>query len=304
MVSIIIPTFNRAHLLGETLDSVIAQTYRNWECIVVDDDSSDYTQELTEFYCEKDSRIKFYPRPKNRRKGANTCRNYGFELSRGKYINWLDSDDLLSRKKIEKQLEIIENEKESTLVTCKWGLLKDKESTIFEELSSYKSFNSPKDFLEALYVSEGYFPPHSYLIPRNIVKQTGLWNEFLSINQDAEFIVRVICQISQIRFSDECYVLYRLGRRERVSLIKAENVKDFYHSWKLIDLYLAIRFKESEIKNFELFKLSVFRRIPAELSYIYRQDEVFFQKVLKEGADKRSLISRFIKGIKRYKFWL
>lgn len=304
LVTIIIPTYNRSHLIGETLDSVVAQTYQNWECIVVDDGSTDYTEELLEFYCGIDSRISFHRRSQDRIKGANACRNYGFELSRGEYINWLDSDDLLSSKKIEKQLEIIENQKETTLVICKWGLLKDGEFNIFQKLPSYDNFASPKDFLEALYISEGYIPMHAYLIPRSIFKKVGLWNEFLTINQDAEFIIRVICQISQILFSDDCYVSYRSGRRERVSLINTENVKDYYHSWKLIDLYLKIRFKENEIKNFELIKRSVFKRIPEEFSYIFRHDEVFFQKILKEEARKRGLIGRFFRSVKKRKFWL
>jgi len=95
LVSIIIPTFNRAHLLGETLDSVITQTYSNWECIVVDDGSYDYTEELMDFYSRKNPRIIFVRRPDNRPKGANACRNYGFELSKGKYVNWFDSDNFM-----------------------------------------------------------------------------------------------------------------------------------------------------------------------------------------------------------------
>ncbi len=94
LVSIIIPTFNRAHLLAETLDSIIAQTYIQWECIVVDDGSTDGTAALLANYCDQDSRIQYHHRPKNRPKGGNACRNYGFELSRGDYINWFDSDDL------------------------------------------------------------------------------------------------------------------------------------------------------------------------------------------------------------------
>lgn len=108
LASIIIPTFNRAHLLGETLNSVINQTYSNWECIVVDDGSSDYTEQLMEFYSQKDPRIIFVRRPDNRPKGANACRNYGFELSKGEYVNWFDSDDLMTPNHIESKLSFIE----------------------------------------------------------------------------------------------------------------------------------------------------------------------------------------------------
>lgn len=95
LVSIIIPTYNRAHLIAETLDSIIAQTYANWECVVIDDGSIDDTEELMESYTQKDSRIQYYKRPNDRIKGANSCRNYGFELSKGYYVKWFDSDDIM-----------------------------------------------------------------------------------------------------------------------------------------------------------------------------------------------------------------
>jgi glycosyltransferase involved in cell wall biosynthesis len=90
MVSVIIPVFNRAELISETLNSIIEQTYKNWEFIVIDDGSTDYTDELLKFYCEKDSRISFYHLPKDQPKGANACRNYGFEMSSGEYVKWFD----------------------------------------------------------------------------------------------------------------------------------------------------------------------------------------------------------------------
>ncbi len=74
LVSIIIPTYNRAHLIGETLDSVLAQTYTNWECIVVDDGSTDATDELMAKYCAKDARIRYYHRPDLHLSGGNGAR--------------------------------------------------------------------------------------------------------------------------------------------------------------------------------------------------------------------------------------
>ena len=93
LVSIIIPTYNRAHLISETLDSVLAQTYHNWECIIVDDGSTDNTDEVVGDYVKKDSRFKYYHRPENILKGASPCRNFGFVNSKGTNIIFLDSDD-------------------------------------------------------------------------------------------------------------------------------------------------------------------------------------------------------------------
>lgn len=109
LVSIIIPTFNRAALLTETIDSVIAQTYPHWECIIVDDGSSDNTRKIIEEYSKKDSRIQYHDRPEHLPKGANACRNYGFDISKGQYINWYDSDDLLHPEKLKLQVEALES---------------------------------------------------------------------------------------------------------------------------------------------------------------------------------------------------
>ncbi len=73
----------------------------------MDDGSTDYTEELLEFYCEKDHRIQFHHRPTNRRKGANACRNFGFELSQGDYIQWFDSDDVMFSNHLEALLSVL-----------------------------------------------------------------------------------------------------------------------------------------------------------------------------------------------------
>ena len=106
-ISIIIPTFNRVYIIGQTLDSIIDQTYPNWECIVIDDGSTDYTNELMEYYLEKEGRIQYYQRPNDRPKGANACRNYGFEKSRGEFIHWFDSDDLMAKDNLQVKVDYL-----------------------------------------------------------------------------------------------------------------------------------------------------------------------------------------------------
>src|SRR5690606_15701007 len=227
LVSIIIPTYNRAHLSGETLDSVLAQTYTNWECMIVDDGCTDNTAELLKTYCEKDVRFQYHHRPQNRPKGANACRNYGFELSRGEYIQWLDSDDYISPNKISDQINMLKTIVNGHVATCKWGVfVNDVEGcTFINDLESYKSFENSVDFIEAISISRGYFPIHAYLIKRPILSISGLWNEYLSINQDSEFIIRVLVNVNQILFCEDAYVLYRNAPKEkRVSNLDS-NVK-------------------------------------------------------------------------------
>lgn len=108
-VSIIIPTYNRGHIISKTLGSILDQTYSNWECIIVDDGSEDSTSDVVNQYSHEDARFKYVVRPNERPKGANACRNYGFELSRGKYINFFDDDDIMLPTKMEQQIKSLEN---------------------------------------------------------------------------------------------------------------------------------------------------------------------------------------------------
>lgn len=93
-ISIIIPTYNRAHCIEVTLQSVSAQTYFDWECLVVDDGSTDDTAALISKWVNRDSRFQYHTRSRLP-KGAPTCRNIGLENAQGSYVIFLDSDDYL-----------------------------------------------------------------------------------------------------------------------------------------------------------------------------------------------------------------
>lgn len=107
MISVIIPTYNRASLIGYTLDSLINQSYTDWECIIIDDNSTDNTEEIVAIYLEKDKRFNFFSKPKHLSKGPSASRNYGLKKAKGDYINWLDSDDLIHPEKMTIDLKTI-----------------------------------------------------------------------------------------------------------------------------------------------------------------------------------------------------
>ncbi|UXX81111.1 glycosyltransferase [Reichenbachiella carrageenanivorans] len=116
LVSIIIPSFNREALIAETLQSVLDQTYPTWECLIVDDGSIDGTKAVAQSFIEKDARFKWLERHREP-KGAPTCRNIGIEKSKGEYVIFLDSDDLLYPHCIEKRTLIINKEFPDVLVS-------------------------------------------------------------------------------------------------------------------------------------------------------------------------------------------
>lgn len=104
LVSIITPSYNTAKFIGQTIESVLNQTYENWEMIIVDDCSTDETDIVVKEYIN-DARIKYLKNEKN--SGAAVSRNYALREAKGKWIAFLDSDDLWVSTKLEKQLQFM-----------------------------------------------------------------------------------------------------------------------------------------------------------------------------------------------------
>lgn len=107
LVSIVTPAFNSEHLIKDTIDSVLSQTFDRWELIVIDDCSTDGTADVVSRYVVKDARIHLEVLPKNFG-GPAGPRNIGISRARGKYIAFLDSDDIWHPKKLELQVALIE----------------------------------------------------------------------------------------------------------------------------------------------------------------------------------------------------
>lgn len=115
LVSIVMPAYNCEKYVVEAIKSVLAQTYRNWELLVLDDGSKDKTLQIIEEFSKKDSRIKTISNEKNI--GVSATRNRGIELASGEWIAFLDSDDMWNQLKLEKQFEIVEKKAAEFLFT-------------------------------------------------------------------------------------------------------------------------------------------------------------------------------------------
>lgn len=104
LISVIMPAYNAEKYIGQAIESVIAQTFGNWELLIIDDASSDATARIACDYAERDERIRVYKKPEN--SGVANSRNLGFEKAGGEWIALLDSDDVWYSEKLEKQLEL------------------------------------------------------------------------------------------------------------------------------------------------------------------------------------------------------
>ena len=177
LISVIIPCFNAAEWIRETLKSVISQEMRNLETIVIDDGSTDGSADIVEKEFPGVSLV----RTKNQ--GASAARNLGTEMSKGEFIQYLDADDLLVPGKLKFQLEALMNS-EADVAYGNWCKLfrgSDGKYVLAEEVE--REIQDPEIDL----FTDFWCPPAVYLFRRSIVERVGGWNENLPIIQDARF---------------------------------------------------------------------------------------------------------------------
>ena len=134
-VTVIISLYNHAHLVSEAIESVLSQTYKDIEIIVVDDGSTDNAKKVLATYIEQGKIRYIY----QNNKGLSSARNTGIQAAQGKYIKFLDSDDYLYPEQFEKQIEDIKNDNETLSVTDYFDLDMNKIWGIIEtDLPSFK----------------------------------------------------------------------------------------------------------------------------------------------------------------------
>ncbi|WP_250434154.1 glycosyltransferase family 2 protein [Hanstruepera flava] len=185
LVSIIIPTYNRAHLIGETLDSVLAQTYPNWECIVVDDGSTDDTETLLQTYIDNDVRFQYHRRPDTHLPGGNGARNYGFEISNGAFIQWFDSDDVMLPEFLSAKLAGFTTQAIEFVICTGYNTDENLKSQTLIPLS--ESQNLYKDYAQIKFIA---LTP-SILFKKSFLNEIDLFDETLVRGQEMDFFLRL-----------------------------------------------------------------------------------------------------------------
>jgi glycosyltransferase involved in cell wall biosynthesis len=203
LVSVIVPTYNRAQFLSTALDSVWNQTYRPIELIVVDDGSSDDTPSVVSRWADRHAGSRFKVRfRRQENSGAPTARNLGLIESRGEYIQFLDSDDALHPQKIGVQVSALEKRPVSDLAWSTHDTFDvEEESPVFRNLD-------PETLLvESSYVSETPIfgatgNVWTGLYRRELCRRAGPWNESLQRWQDLEYNARCMVQHPPTRYLD------------------------------------------------------------------------------------------------------
>ncbi len=207
-VSIIIPCFNSLPYLEETLGSLYSQEHDNFEIILVDDHSNSDTLDFLNN--QTDPRFTWYANPS---KGACAARNYGFSLSKGDYIQYLDADDILSENKLAEQVSLLKENPNCVAVCSTAHFYSEKNENIINDQEFLFDINQPEKFLLNLWGADGkrnnMIQTNAWLTPRSIIDKVGPWDESLTKDQDGEFFARVVMKSSGICYAQNALNYYR-----------------------------------------------------------------------------------------------
>ncbi|SDB65050.1 Glycosyl transferase family 2 [Flavobacteriaceae bacterium MAR_2010_188] len=208
LVSVIMPLFNAAPFVEETIQSVLKQTYPSIELIIVNDHSTDDSYARALKYRSKKVIVNH-----NIGKGACSARNYGFQLCKGRYIQYLDADDILSPNKIKYQVEAMTSLPGQLSVCNTFHFKNNTELGICYDRPYVFSTSKPEDLFINLW-GGNHLPMHmitvsAWLSPRNLIESAGPWNEDLAKDQDGEFFARVGLNSSGIIYVPEVKFFYR-----------------------------------------------------------------------------------------------
>jgi glycosyltransferase involved in cell wall biosynthesis len=189
--SIVLPTYNRAHMLPMAIDSVLSQTFTDWELLIVDDGSTDDTKKTVEDYA--DQRIKYFYQKNQERSAA---RNNGIEQANGEYICFLDSDDYYLPEKLEKLYEHIVRFSEKEALFYDGVQIETNGKRTISTLPDITEFSSFSDFL----ILNSLFS-QQVCIPKEIV-QKNKYNPDIRIGEDVELWLRIASHYKFIHVSD------------------------------------------------------------------------------------------------------
>lgn len=202
LVSVVIPCYNRDQYIRETIESVLNQTYNNIELIVVDDGSTDNSRDLLESF---KGEMKLLEHPGRVNKGQSAALNLGIKASRGKYISFLDSDDLFAPDKIEKQVEFLEKNPQYGLVYGNGHAINEEGELLYPFYGDdHCEISDPNKILLDCY----FLLPNNSLLKRDVLDASGLFDETLRAAQDHDQLIR-IAEVTTVAYINEFLFYYR-----------------------------------------------------------------------------------------------
>lgn len=184
VISVVICSYNRATYLPKSINSVLSQSFKDFEIIIVDDASTDNTSEVVAEVGKKDARVKYFKNEQNL--GISKSRNRGVSLSSGKYIAMLDSDDYwIDDDKLQKQFDIISKDKKIALVGTGIVLVNENGEELKKDI-----FNTDDESIRHKILSKNQFAQSSVLFRKSVFNECGGYDESLIVCEDLDLWLR------------------------------------------------------------------------------------------------------------------
>lgn len=247
-ISVIIPCYNYGKYLEETVESVLAQDFDNWECLIIDDGSTDGTFDISQEFTRKDKRIRYFYKKNG---GLSDARNYGLNLTKGEFIQFLDADDLLGKNKFSHQVCALQMDDSLDLVYGKVIYFEDKTQSVSASHDMRDIDWMPKVSGD----SSKVFP---YLVKKNImavscplircksIQNVGFFNLKLTSLEDWEYWLRaVLIHNFKIQFGENSGSETRVRvHMKSMSTDKLRMIENEYKIRKSMEDYVLDRYRE------------------------------------------------------------
>jgi len=290
-ISIITPIYNGQEFLDETIQTVINQSYTNWELLLIDDGSTDRSKQICVTHSQKDDRIQYFYKKNG---GQASARNLGITNSKGEWVAMLDADDLWHKDKLLKQVEAITNNPNISI--CFTNTLAFQKS-LDNEL--YNANNKKYGLLDATLFQEiytsNYISNSSVLLKKQALIKVGLYNENESLrgSEDWELLLRMLFNKEAAYGLKEIFLYYRIHEggihlqnarmfigktlvykiyHDKQSIPKLLKLKQYRHTYRELLNHLSNENRTNEILNFasEIWRLD-------PLSFVTLKQKIIFK---------------------------
>jgi glycosyltransferase involved in cell wall biosynthesis len=269
LVSICMPAYNAEKYIAEAIQSIINQTYNNWELIIVDDGSTDATGSIAKSFTGE--RISTYHQEN---KGQCAAANKAYSLSKGGLIKFFDADDILSPGFIQSQVVKLNNNCDC-VASAQWGRFSNDDLKTFnlnyEEV--WKDLATDEWLVRSWKNARPMMQCGLWLIPRKIVERAGLWDERLSLINDFDFFTRVLINSRMVLFTPGATLYYRSGIQNSLSGTKNRKAYEsaFLSIEKATAALLAVRDdNEAKLSCANIWQNFIYEMYPGHKNILHK----------------------------------
>ena len=294
LISVIVPVYNVEKYLNRCVDSIINQTYKNLEIILVDDGSPDNCGRICDEYAKKDSRIKVIHKENS---GVSSARNKGIDIAKGKWISFIDSDDWIEEDYFKLMLSSAK-ENDADIVLC--GYKRIWKNNIEEiKIRNKKDFLNSKEYLiQVLNPQTGFGFCHMKLIDKKCINKIRM-NENLIVAEDAMFNIQIAEKINKAVLVNKALYNYRFNENSVVKKYNNNYASNYLESMKKIKEYIIENYNDDEILQ-NYYNCVAFHVMLIAVNFCYHPNNKSNNKkqLLKEICQ----INEFNEGIEKSNF--